>query len=175
MTWNSYHRRGEVLRSLIDTANTRGDGILPMDVDGVAQTFEDDVAVLAALELRWHTRLAGQIERNLMTQPLDLQSNVVLAWQQTAAALPGVRAILDHYAAHPETDEMAENLAAATVKERQLMAMMAGRASEIGDYETIQAGAELVDVARTTPMPQLESDEAEVLSFVARIRAAMVA
>ena len=175
MTWNSYHRRGEVLRSLIDTANTRRDGILPMDVDGVAQTFEDDVAVLAALELRWHTRLAGQIERNLMTQPLDLQSNVVLAWQQTAAALPGVRAILDHYAAHPETDEMAENLAAATVKERQLMAMMAGRASEIGDYETIQAGAELVDVARTTPMPQLESDEAEVLSFVARIRAAMVA
>ena len=175
MTWNSYHRRGEVLRSLIDTANTRRDGILPMDVDGVAQTFEDDVAVLAALELRWHTRLAGQIERNLMTQPLDLQSNVVLAWQQTAAALPGVRAILDHYAAHPETDEMAENLAAATVKERQLMAMMAGRASEIRDYETIQAGAELVDVARTTPMPRLESDEAEVLSFVARIRAAMVA
>ena len=175
MTWNSYHRRGEVLRSLIDTANTRRDGILPMDVDGVAQTFEDDVAVLAALELRWHTRLAGQIERNLMAQPLDLQSNVVLAWQQTAAALPGVRAILDHYAAHPETDEMAENLAAATVKERQLMAMMAGRASEIRDYETIQAGAELVDVARTTPMPRLESDEAEVLSFVARIRAAMVA
>ena len=175
MTWNSYHRRGEVLRSVIETANVRRDGILPMDVNGVAQTFEDDIAVLAALELRWHTRLAGQIERNLMSQPMDLQSNVILAWQQTAVALPGVRAILDNYAARPETAEMADNLAASTVKEYQLVAMMAGMASEIADEETIQAGAKLVERARTTPMPMIESDDAEVLSFVARIRAAMVA
>ena len=175
MTWNSYHHRGEVLRTVIETANARRDGILPMDVAGVAQTFEDDISVLAALELRWHTRLAGQIERNLMSQPMDLESKVVLAWQQTAAALPGVRAILDHYAAHPATPEMAANLAAATVKEYQLVAMMAGKASEIGDDETVRAGAKLVERARTTPMPRVQNDDAEVLNFVERIRAAMVA
>lgn len=176
MTWNSYHHRGEVLRTVIETADARRDGILPMDVDGVAQTFEDDVALLAALELRWHTRLAGQIERNLMTQPMDLESNVILAWQQTAAAMPGVRAIVDHYAAHPATPEMADNLAAAATKEYQLLAMMAGKASEIGDEETIRVGAKLAERARTTSMSRVDGDDdAAGLSFVARIKRAMVA
>jgi len=176
MTWNSYHHRGEVLRTVIETADARRDGILPMDVDGVAQTFEDDVALLAALELRWHTRLAGQIERNLMTQPMDLESNVILAWQQTAAAMPGVRAIVDHYTAHPATPEMADNLAAAATKEYQLLAMMAGKASEIGDEETIRVGEQLAERARTTGMSMVDGDDdAAVLSFVARLKRAMVA
>ena len=174
MTWNSYHRRGEVLRTVIEAADERRDGILPMDVGGVAQTFEDDIALLAALELRWHTRLAGQIERNLMSQPMDLESNVILAWQQSAVAMPGLRAILDHYTAHPTTEEMAQNLKASITKEHQLLAMMAGKASEIDDV-CARVGAALAERARTSPMPQVESAEAEVLSFAARIRAAMVA
>lgn len=174
MTWNSYHRRGEVLRGVIAAADERRDGILPMDVDGVAQSFEDDLDVLAALELRWHTHLAGQIERNLMTQPMDLESNVLLAWQQTATALPGVRAILDHYTAEPTTSEMARSLEASLTKEHQLLAMMAGRASEINDAITIRVGAELAEKARTTPITAVQ-DDAEVLSFMERIKAAMVA
>ena len=176
MTWNSYHHRGEVLRTVIETADARRDGILPMDVDGVAQTFDDDVALLAALELRWHTRLAGQIERNLMTQPMDLETRVLLAWQQTAAAMPGVRAILDHHAAFPATAEMGGNLAASATKEYQLLAMMAGRASEIGDEETIRVGADLAARARTLPPIAAQGDDdAEMLSFVARLKRAMVA
>jgi hypothetical protein len=174
MTWNSYHRRGEVLRTVIKAADERRDGILPMDVDGVAQTFEDDLDVVAALELRWHTQLAGQIERNLMTQPMDLETNVLLAWQQTAAELPGVRAILDHYAAAPATPDMARSLEVAAVKESQLLAMMAGKASEINDDITVRVGTELAEKARTTRI-QAPAQECKVLSFMERIKAAMVA
>ena len=181
MTWHSYHHRGEVLRRIIEAADRRLDGILPMDVDGVGQTFEDDLAVLAALELRWHTRLAGQIERNLMSQPMDLEASVILAWQQNAEALPGVRMILDHYAAHPDTVEMADNLATAAAKEHQLLAMMAGLASEL-DEACARVGAELVERARRAPAPKHREEPEEtgephatVLSFVERIKAAMVA
>jgi hypothetical protein len=175
MTWNSHHRRGEILRTVIAVADQRRDGILPMDVDGVAQTFEDDVALLAALELRWHTRLAGQIERNLMTEPMDLESSVIQAWQQTAQAMPGVRAILDHYSAHPETPEMEQNLAVSTAKEHQLLAMMAGKASQI-DATCARVGAEIAQRARIAQENSPTcTEDARVLSFVARIKAAMVA
>ena len=36
MTWTSFHSRGEILRDVIAVANQRRDGLLPMDVDGVA-------------------------------------------------------------------------------------------------------------------------------------------
>ena len=53
-------RRGEVLHAVIATADSRRDGALPLDVDGVADTFGDELALLGALQLRWHTRLAGR-------------------------------------------------------------------------------------------------------------------
>ena len=62
-TWDSFHRRGEVLRAVVDEANLRRDGMLPTDLPGVAETFRDDLSLVAALQLRWHTRLAGTIER----------------------------------------------------------------------------------------------------------------
>jgi hypothetical protein len=133
MTWNAFHRRGEVLRTVIATADARRDGILPMDVDGVAQTFEDDLDVLAALQLRWHTRLAGRIERNLMSQPMNLEASVITAWQETADEMPGVRAIIDHYTAAPETEAMTNALTASAAKEHELLALMSGLASERGD------------------------------------------
>ena len=34
MTWKSFHRRGEILRTVIATADARRDGLLPMDVAG---------------------------------------------------------------------------------------------------------------------------------------------
>ena len=77
MTWTSFHRRGDILRDVIAAADLRRDGVLPMDVDGVAETFGDDLDLLAALQLRWHTRLAGRIEREQMNQPMDLEHAVV--------------------------------------------------------------------------------------------------
>ena len=96
MTWTSFHRRGEILRTVTRVADERLDGALPMDVTGVRETF-DAHTLLGALQLRWHTRLAGRVERELMYQPMDLESAVVRAWHSTADELPGVRAILDHY------------------------------------------------------------------------------
>ena len=34
-----------------------------MDVEGVGEAFADELDLLGALQLRWHTRLAGHIER----------------------------------------------------------------------------------------------------------------
>ena len=31
MTWNTFHHRGEILHTVVDAANARRDGVLPMD------------------------------------------------------------------------------------------------------------------------------------------------
>src|SRR6478736_10362058 len=122
MTWTSFHRRGEVLRDVIASANRRLDGRLPLDLPGVAETFDDELALVGALQLRWHTRLAGRIERELAAEPLELEDAVVAAWHAVADELPGVLAIIDRERAHPRTEAMAEALAKATVKERTMLA-----------------------------------------------------
>lgn len=129
MTWKSFHHRGEILRAVIAEADARRDGILPLDVDGVTETFGDELTLIGALQLRWHTRLAGRIERELMSQPLDLERAVTAAWVATADELPGVRAVLDRYRAEPLTPEMATALTKSAAKERVLLAVSAGQAS----------------------------------------------
>jgi len=174
MTWNAFHHRGEVLRAVISAADARRDGILPMDVDGVAQTFEDELAVLAALQLRWHTRLAGRIERNLMGQPFDLESAVITSWQQTADELPGVRAIIDHYSAAPATDDMARAMTVSAMKEHQLLAVMAGLAND-RDAAAAHAGAELARRARATWVPPNRAEAITSPGLLGRIKAALAA
>jgi hypothetical protein len=128
-TRKPFPHRGEILRAVIATADARLDGILPMDVDGVAETFGDELTLLGALQLRWHTRLAGRIERELMSQPLDLEQAVATAWLATAEELPGIRAVVDHYRAEPLDAAMATAMTKAVAKERILLAVMAGKAS----------------------------------------------
>ena len=147
MTWKSFHNRGEILRSVIATAGVRRDGILPMDVSGVAETFGDELTLLAALQLKWHTRLSGHIERELVTQPMDLEGAVVAAWGHAADELPGVRTILDHYRAEPTDAAMATAMAKATGKEHLLLAVMAGKSS-VADPKAVPIGAEIEKRAR---------------------------
>jgi len=147
MTWTHHHKRGEILRTVIAVADQRRDGLLPTDVDGVAQTFVDDLDLLGALQLRWHTRLAGHIDRALMEQPMDLEAAVVGAWRRTAREMPGVRAIIDHYRAQPADDRMAATLAKALGKEHLTLAVMAGRSGD-ADERAIPIGAELEQRAR---------------------------
>ena len=147
MTWKSFHSRGETLRTVIATANVRRDGLLPMDVAGVPETFGDELSLLATLQLRWHTRLAGYIERELMSEPLDLEHAVETAWGDAAADLPGVRRILDHYRANPLDAAMAQAMRKATVKEHMLLATMAGRSS-FDDATAVPVGAEIETRAR---------------------------
>ncbi|MDQ4053784.1 MAG: hypothetical protein M3237_13925 [Actinomycetota bacterium] len=147
MTWKSFHHRGEILRTVIATANVRRDGVLPMDVAGVTETFGDELSLLAALQLKWHTRLSGHIERALGTQPLDLEGAVESAWRDAADDMPGVRRILDHYRAEPVDQAMADAMRKATVKEHMLLATMAGRSS-VYDESAAPIGAEIETRAR---------------------------
>jgi hypothetical protein len=127
--WDSFHRRGAVLRAVIEEADARLDGSLPTDLPGVADAFPDDLALIAALQLRWHTRLSGRIEQALVDLPSDLETAVLTGWRNTAADLPGIRAILDAYAERPTSEEMRRALETSQRKDGVLMASMAGRAS----------------------------------------------
>jgi len=147
MTWKAFHNRGETLRAVITTAAARRDGVLPMDVPGVAETFADELDLLAALQLKWHTRLSGHIERMLVAQPMDLREAVTVAWSNTAHELAGVRLVLDHYREHPVDDAMARAMDRATAKEHHLLAVMAGR-SGLGDEAARRIGAEIEEEAR---------------------------
>lgn len=149
MTWTSFHRRGETLRTVIAVADARRDGLLPMDLDGVAETFGDEVTLLGALQLRWHTRLAGRIERELLNHPMDLERGVVDAWCATAEEMPGVRAVLDHYRAEPSSVAMAEVMTKSAAKERILLAVMAGRVSA-QDAVAARVGARIEEAARAS-------------------------
>ena len=46
-TWDSFHHRGEVLRAVVEEANARRDGVLPMELPGVAETFGDEFNLIA--------------------------------------------------------------------------------------------------------------------------------
>ena len=175
MTWKSFHHRGEILRTVTAAADARRDGLLPMDVEGVAETFGDELTLLGALQLRWHTRLAGRIERELMHQPMDLERAVVTAWQDTADEMPGVLAIVDHYRADPLDEAMADAMAKSAVKERTMLAVMAGRASA-QDTAAPRVGAAIEETARATYRPaRVGASEYSSRGLFDRIKAAMAA
>lgn len=148
MTWKAFHNRGETLRSVIATAAVRRDGLLPMDVPGVAEAFRDELDLLAALTLKWHTRLSGNVEQMLAHEPTDLDEAVSVAWSNTAHELAGVRMIIDHYRAHPLDDAMSRAMESAASKEHYLLAVMAGRASLLSEEAALRAGAEIEERAR---------------------------
>lgn len=172
MTWTAFHRRGEVLRHVVETADQRVDGELPLYVDGVKETFADANDLLGALQLRWHTRLAGRIERELMTQPMDLEQAVVTAWQRTADEMPGVRAVLDRHRSHPLDRSMAEVTATAAAKEHVLLAVMAGRGGP-DDAQSVAVGARIEERARATYVPAARV--AAEPSLFDRLKAALAA
>lgn len=175
MTWTSFHRRGEVLRAVIEAADARRDGTLPLDIDGVAETFGDPTTLLGALQLRWHTRLAGRIELELASQPLDLEAAIITAWQATADELPGLRVIVDRHRAAPLDTDMAETLARSAATERTLLAVMSGRVSR-QDAAAARIGHEIEDRARATfePRPELAEDPGNH-RLIDRIKAALAA
>lgn len=152
MTWDAFHHRGDVLRAVDAEANARRDGTLPMDLPGVAETFGDESALVTALQLRWHTRLAGRIERTLMDGPDDLETAVVTAWRGAAADMAGVRQILDAQRATPATPELGVALEKARVKEAVLLAAMAGRASA-SDAAAVRVGERIEEKARSAYDP----------------------
>ena len=175
MAWKSFHFRGEILRDVIATADRRRDGALPLEVDGVAETFGDELTLLGALQLRWHTRLAGRIERELMQQPMDRESAVVAAWHATADELPGVLAIVDRHRAEPLDEAMADAMAKSAAKERILLAMMASMVSA-PDEAAARVGEAIERRARATYRPvRAGAPRSDRPRLLARLRAALAA
>lgn len=182
MTWKSFHdrpllNRGEILRAVIETADARRDGIVPMDVPGVAETFRDELTLIGALQLRWISRLTGRIERELTNEPMDLESAVVGAWAGLAAEMPGVRAVLDHYRAHPVDDTMARAMSVSTAKEQAMLAVLAGRSSTT-DAAATRVGEAIERRARdayVAPPRPAGAHAAEHATLVDRIRAVLAA
>jgi hypothetical protein len=189
MTWNTFHHRGEILRTVIETADLRRDGELPMQLPGVAETFHGELDLLAALWLKWNARLSGNIERALTSEPLDLEDAIASAWCRTSEQLPGVRAILDRYVDTPTDPEMAAALNRATEKEWIRLATAAGLANDespaaarAGRQVELRARTALADSAveavlasTTTDVHSGTSVDEANPSLVARIRAVLAA
>ena len=147
MSWKTFHNRGETLRLVMDAANHRRDGVLPMDVPGVAEYFTDELDLVGALFLKWHARLSGNIERALVREPMDLESAVATAWHRTAEQLPGVRLVIDGCAEQPVDPAMERAMARAREKEWARLATAAGLAS-MHDETASRAGRQVEERAR---------------------------
>ncbi|WP_432477114.1 hypothetical protein [Nocardioides sp. GXQ0305] len=175
MTWNAFHSRGEILRTVVAAADSRLDGRLPWDVEGVREVFDDELDLLGALQLRWHTRLAGRVDRALMHQPLDLEAAVIGAWHDAAEELPGLRLVLDHHREHPLDDRMADAVATAAAKEQTMLAVMAGLAGT-ENTGAASVGAALEDRARDSmPATRRPRPDHRAPGLLGRLRAALAA
>ncbi|MFL6060456.1 MAG: hypothetical protein ACJ72E_04420 [Marmoricola sp.] len=179
MTWNAFHHRGEILQTVIETADARRDGVLPTDVPGITETFHNDLDLIGALSMKWHARLSGNIERELMAQPMDLEAAITHAWRKTSQESPGIRMILDRYTTSPTDPEMAAAMAKAQEKEWLKLASAAGLANDesaaaarAGERVTRNARTGAVVPAQTGPR---DVDRVVTPSLVDRIRAVLAA
>jgi hypothetical protein len=159
MSWNTFHRRGDTLRAVVETANARRDGVLPMDLPGVVENFADELDLLGALQLKWHARLSGNVERALMRQPMDLESAVSAAWRTTAEEMVGVRQVIDRCAEEPTSPEMSLATVRATRLERARLAMAAGLASNPSDA-AVEVGRRIEERAREELAPRVREPQA---------------
>ena len=128
MNWDAFHRRGDVLNAVIAELDNRRDGVTPMYVTGAEQTFSDELDLLSALSLKWHTRLSGRLERVMSEEPLDYETAVIGAWRDNVAELPGIRLALDAALADGDA-ETRKVLGKSQQKERELLALWSGRVS----------------------------------------------
>jgi hypothetical protein len=147
MSWNTFHNRGETLRTVVSTANERCDGVLPTGVPGVSEHFRDELDLIGALLLKWNARLSGNIERAMMLQPMDLESGVASAWQATAEQMPGVRMIIDRHTDTPDGAEMERAMNRARELEWARLATAAGLAS-CPDAAAVRVGRRVEERAR---------------------------
>lgn len=147
MSWKTFHNRGETLRDVVTTANDRRDGVLPVSVPGVSEHFRDELDLIGALQLKWHARLSGNIERALVLEPMDLESAVATAWRTTAEQMPGVRMIIDRFVEDPTGPAMAAAMSRSREHELARLATAAGLASG-PDHAAVEAGRRVERQAR---------------------------
>jgi hypothetical protein len=171
MTWDAIHNRDDVLRRVMAVAENRRDGRLPWDeVTGVASVFDGPADLVGALQMRWHARLSGAIERELSEQPWDLEQAVVHAWRRATGEMPGLRAVLDAYADEPFMER-------ARAKEWALLATASGLTG-MGDPQAARVGREVERRARAISVetaPPMGADATAHRGFLRRLRHALAA
>jgi hypothetical protein len=168
MTRDARQRRDTVLREVMSVADRRRDGRLPWDTVGAEQAFETRSELLGALQMRWHARLSGAIERELTEQPWDLGQAVVHAWRGLAAEMPGVRAILDAHAHEPAMQR-------ARRKEWVLLATASGLTG-MDDPQAPRIGRHVEQRARSiTVQKSVDGPEPAPQGWLSRLRHALAA
>ncbi|MGH3366759.1 MAG: hypothetical protein ACRDOY_06115 [Nocardioidaceae bacterium] len=162
MTWATHHRRDTVLHDVMTAADTRRDGaLLWSEVEGAEEAFDTPTDLLLAVQMRWHTRLSGAIERQLTEQPWDIPGAVVHAWRHLASEMPGVRMILD---AHADDDAMRT----ARRKEWQLLATASGL-SGFDDVAAPQRGHEVEQRARSVTVVKTAPERRKGQTVMSRV------
>lgn len=168
MTWATHHRRDTVLHDVMTAADIRRDGaLLWSEVEGAGEAFGSPTDLLLALQMRWHTRLSGAIERQLTEQPWDIPGAVVHAWRHLAAEMPGVRMILDAHA-----DE--EVMRTARRKEWQLLATASGLTG-FEDVAAVRTGQRVEQRARSVSVVKTTAQRTEGRTLLSRVRNALAA
>jgi hypothetical protein len=167
MTWDAHATRDTVLREVMTLADTRRDGHLPWHGTGAERVFDSPADLLGALQMRWHTRLSGAIERELTEQPWDLGRAVVHAWRGLSADMPGVRAVLDAHADEPAMQR-------ARRKEWTLLATASGLTG-MDDPEAVQIGRAGEQRARAVTVQEPAPADPAPQGWLSRLRHALAA
>lgn len=144
MTWDAYHRRKNSLREMLVIADRRRDITLTdliNTVDGAHDAFADETELLFELQMTWFQRLSGHVDRLIADGTESPEMVATTAWVNTAADLPGVRALLDAHHDEPA-------LRKAFAKELSYLAMAAG--VPVRDQDFVAHGRRIQDSARET-------------------------
>ena len=170
MTWDAYHRRKKTLSDMLAIADHRRDVTIAELLDTVpdARTaFADETEVLFELQMTWFQRLSGRVDRLLSEGSVSPEMVAVTGWVDTAADLPGARALLDAHRDEPA-------LRKAFAKELGYLAMSAGVPTR--DLDHVAEGRRIQDSARqaVAAMPDEPADVPRP-GLMARLRSAIAA
>ena len=125
----------QILRSVVAAAEERRDGLLPMDVPGVAEAVGAEPDLLEALQQHWRARLSTEVSHALGRRTEDPVAAVERAWGATADLMPGVRMVLDRHQEQPLDEAMARLVVAMTATEHASLAVAAGLTGPAGEAE----------------------------------------
>ncbi|AXT85663.1 hypothetical protein C6I20_10980 [Aeromicrobium sp. A1-2] len=173
MTWDAYNRRKETLRDMLAIADERRDVTLTelLDtLDGDHLAFANETELLFDLQMAWFQRLSGQMDRLVTEGQETPELMAVTAWVDTAAQMPGARALLDSHRNDPA-------LAKAFAKELSFLAMSAG--VPMNHPDRTDHGRRIMDSAREsaiTPVVSVKepADESQH-GLMARLRSVIAA
>lgn len=170
MTWDAYNRRKNTLREMLAIADRQRDITLPELLDSVKDAhdvFPTETDALFELQMAWFQRLSGQMDRLLSEGHESPELVPVTAWVNTAADLPGARALLDAHRDEPA-------LAKAFTKELAYLAMSAGVPVHGPDLRV--QGQRIQDTARANvaEAPPSPTDPSR-MGLMARLRSVIAA